>query len=452
IAWFEALGLLAVSAALAVARRRRFPIPESARLPLLLLLALLAFNHVANILEQLGATWADSVADDLAMATPLVWGLFLVEVGRSFLQRQVDVHADQLHFLVERVPASVAWLDAELRVQAVSRVWESQFPNSCGHPLREVMPAQLSELTRAIDECLHAGPAEKHGEDQSRDSAGRLRYYRWALRRVDPAEEGRVGALLILEETTEAVEAEAERALAAEQLASTQRAADLGQLAAGAAHDLNNMLQVIHNANEELSELPGAALASSDIRQAVQSACAMTRTLLRLGVQKKQTLTPLDLTALLAQVEGLLKIALGRKHRLIVQKPRQPILIAGDADRLEHAILNLVVNARDASPAGGSIYLTLEVIEGVARLTVKDEGEGIPLEIQGQLFRPFFTTKGARGTGLGLVSVRSTVTQHGGTVTVQSWPGAGSEFEMRIPLTRAHALESTLPPSASCSD
>jgi signal transduction histidine kinase len=161
----------------------------------------------------------------------------------------------------------------------------------------------------------------------------------------------------------------------------------------------------------------------------------MTRMLLRLGAHSAQTHSRIDLSALVTQVEGLLKIALGRKHTLVVSKPASSIMISGDATRLEHAILNLVVNARDATPAGGPIQLALSVSDGVARLTVKDEGEGMPQAVQAQLFRPFFTTKGARGTGLGLVTVQSTVTQHGGTITVESWPGVGSAFEMRIPLS-----------------
>lgn len=428
--------MLAASTAFLVALRKRFPIPQKARVPLFLLLGLLAFDHVANILEQLGAAWADSLADDMSLTTPLLWAVFLVEVGRNYLSRQVAVQSEQLRFLVEHVPASVAWLDAESRVLAVSRVWEQQLTASSGRELAEVLPAPLAGLRRALIECLRDGVAQCQGEDDACDASGRRRYFRWSLRHVDDPDRERPGALLILEETTEAVEAEAARTAAVEELARAGRAADLGQLAAGAAHDLNNMLQVISTANEELASIPEAKDSSQDIQQAIEAASAMTRTLLRLGAQRGQMLARLDLTALVSQVEGVLKIALGRKHKLVVSKPQEPIFISGDATRLEHAILNLVVNARDATPEGGPIHVLLTVTEGVAQITVRDQGVGIPEALQSQLFRPFFTTKGARGTGLGLVSVQSTVIQHGGTISVQSRPGGGSAFEMRIPLER----------------
>lgn len=437
---FEALGLLAVLSVVVVAVQRRFPIPKRARMPLFWLLFLLAFNHVANIIEQLGGMWADSIADALAGATPFVWGLFLVEVGRSYLNRQVALQAEQLRFLLERVPASVAWLDGEQHVLAVSRVWEKQLPNSSGRLLSEALPASLPQLSQALHDCLRNGSLECQGEDQGKDASQRMRYFRWSLRRVDDPDQERAGALLILEETTLSIEAEAERTAAIEDLARAQRAADLAELAAGAAHDLNNMLLVVGAAADELADVAAAEPASREIRQAVEAASAMTRMLLRLGAHRAPSLSQLNLTALLEQVEGLLKIALGRKHTLLVSKPSEPIWISGDAARLEHAILNLVVNARDASPAGGPIHLSLAVTEGVARLTVKDEGLGMPEAVRAQLFRPFFTTKGPRGTGLGLVSVKSTVSQHGGTISVESWPGAGSAFELRIPLAYVPGL------------
>lgn len=431
---FEAIGLLAVAYAFRVAARKASPIPEAARVPLFFLVSLLAFNHVANIIEVFGGVWADSMADDLSLATPLIWVLFLVEVGRNYLRKQVRVQSEQLSFLVQRVPASVAWLDADGRIVAASRAWEKNFPGSPGHLVTEALPVPLEGLLMALSGLTEA-VVEKNGEDQGRDGNGRLRYFRWSLRRVDDLERSQPGSLVILEEVTDAIEAEAARTTAVEDMARAQRAADLGQLAAGAAHDLNNMLHVIRGAADELAEDGEANPALNDIRQAVDSASALTRTLLRLGAGQNQGLTRLDLCALVVQVEGLLKVALGRKHTLVVTKPDTPIYITGDAARLEQAILNLVVNARDASPSGGPIQLVLGSEPGVARLAVKDHGVGIPDSVRAQLFRPFFTTKGARGTGLGLVTVKSTATLHGGSISVESQPGGGSAFELRIPTT-----------------
>lgn len=430
---FELCGFIAVLCALALAVRKAAAIPEAARLPLWILLGLLALGHVANLIEQFGGAWADAIADDSALFVPLVWVLFLVEMGRNYLRNQVRVQSEQLSFLVQRVPASVAWLDAEGRIGAASRVWESALPGSVGRRLLEALPVPLEGFARALDD-LSETAAERQGEDQARDSSGRARYFRWSLRRVADPDGARPGALVILEEVTEAVESEAARTAAVEDLARAQRAADLGQLAAGAAHDLNNMLHVIRCAAEELAGAGGRHPALDDIRQAVDSASTLTRTLLRLGAGRDQGLTRLDLCALVTQVETLLKVALGRRHTLLLSRPDSPIFITGDAARLEQAILNLVVNARDASPSGAPIEVTLERDEAVVRLRVRDYGVGIPDSIRAQLFRPFFTTKGARGTGLGLVTVQSTAHRHGGTVSVESQPGTGTTFELRIPL------------------
>ena len=433
---FELIGLFAVAYAFRVAARKASPIPEAARVPLFFLVALLAFDHVANVIEYFGGTWADSMADDLSLATPLIWVLFLVEIGRNYLKKQVRAQSEQLSFLVQRVPASVAWLDAQGRIVAVSRAWEKSLPGSSGRLVTDALPVPLEGLLLALSGLTEA-VLEKHGEDQGRDTSGRLRYFRWSLRRVDDLERAQPGSIVILEEVTDAIEAEAARTTAVEDMARAQRAADLGQLAAGAAHDLNNMLHVIRGATDELAEDGEANPALGDIRQAVDSASALARTLLRLGAGPNQGLMPLDLCALVTQVEGLLKVALGRKHTLVVTKPDTPIYITGDAARLEQAILNLVVNARDASPSGGPIQVVLESEPGVARLAVKDHGVGIPDSVRAQLFRPFFTTKGSRGTGLGLVTVKSTAALHGGSISVQSEPGGGSAFELRIPTSIA---------------
>jgi signal transduction histidine kinase len=92
------------------------------------------------------------------------------------------------------------------------------------------------------------------------------------------------------------------------------------------------------------------------------------------------------------------------------------------------------LNARDAMPRGGTIELSLSADASLAQISVRDFGVGMPEEVQAQLFTPFFTTKGTRGTGLGLRVVKSTMDEHKGSVLVESQPGEGTTFRLRIPL------------------
>jgi signal transduction histidine kinase len=105
----------------------------------------------------------------------------------------------------------------------------------------------------------------------------------------------------------------------------------------------------------------------------------------------------------------------------------------GNPRQLEQALLNLTMNARDAMPKGGAIELSLRSAELVVELSVRDSGIGMPQDVQAQLFTPFFTTKGTRGTGLGLRVVKSAVEAHKGSVTVESAPGQGTTFRLHIP-------------------
>jgi signal transduction histidine kinase len=106
----------------------------------------------------------------------------------------------------------------------------------------------------------------------------------------------------------------------------------------------------------------------------------------------------------------------------------------GHSSRLQQALLNLAVNARDAMPRGGAIRVAVAVDGGEVVLSVSDSGIGMSEAVRSRLFTPFFTTKGALGTGLGLRVVRGAVEEHHGSVAVESQPGVGTTFRLRLPL------------------
>jgi signal transduction histidine kinase len=434
---FEASGLVAALVALWVVLKRS-PRPQSSiRLSLGALLAMFAFNHLANLLEAAGFVWADTIADQLSLMVPVLWGLFLLETGRAYIAERLRASDEQVRFFLENVPASVAWLDADVMLVGYSQAFGAALPKSApGVPLGKVLPVPLPELSVAIACCLSGSGDTGLTEEAVEDGESR-RYFRWSVRLWLHPDRPEPGMLLLLEELTEEREAETQRLLAADELARTQRLADVGQLAAGAAHDFNNFLQIIHSAlwDLDLDPRPQTQVALANIRQALDSAGTMTRALLHFGSGQSSPAGLVDLRALLLEIEGPLTHALGRRHRLTIDLPGAGNLqVWGLASRLQQALLNLAVNARDAMPRGGTIRVAVAVDGGEVVLSVSDSGVGMSEAVQSRLFTPFFTTKGALGTGLGLRVVRGAIEEHHGSVAVESQPGVGTTFRLRLPL------------------
>jgi signal transduction histidine kinase len=418
---------------------RRPPHPQpSIRWSLSALLVMFAFNHLANLMEATGFGWADTMADQLSLLVPVLWGLFLLETGRAYIAERLRASDEQVRFFLENVPASVAWLDAETKLVGSSQAFSSALPKAApGVALRESLPVALPQLAEAVTRCLTGGGDTGLTEETVEGEDGASRHFRWSVRRWLHPDRPQPGMLMLLEELTAEREAETQRLLAAEELARTQRLADVGQLAAGAAHDFNNFLQIIHSAlwELELDPRPQAAVALANVRQALDAAGQMTRAMLHFGSGQAAPPGPVDLRALLSEVEGPLTHALGRRHRLALSLPeRGALTVWGHATRLQQALLNLTVNARDAMPRGGVIRLAVAVEGGEVVLSVSDSGVGMSEAVRTQLFTPFFTTKGALGTGLGLRVVRGAVEEHRGSVAVESEPGVGTTFRLRLPL------------------
>ena len=154
----------------------------------------------------------------------------------------------------------------------------------------------------------------------------------------------------------------------------------------------------------------------------------------------------LDLNAVVNDMRKMLRRLIGEHIELVTNLVPEPCRVQADASQLDQIILNLVLNARDAMPAGGTLTIETANIEltpwlagahragRYAALSVIDTGDGIDRDARGHLFEPFFTTKGEKGgAGLGLSAVYGMVEQHGGFVRVSSEPGAGSRFEICLP-------------------
>lgn len=232
-------------------------------------------------------------------------------------------------------------------------------------------------------------------------------------------------------------------------LAHSQKLEAVGRLAGGVAHDFNNLITAISGNAEMLRHgMPEDDPRRGDIEEILRAsgrAAQLTQQLLAFG--RRQLVQPrvVDLNGLVRGVANLLRRLLGADITLVVQTDEAEVPVTIDPGQLEQLLVNLSVNARDAMPQGGTLHLEVRVDGAEALLVVRDEGEGMAPEVQAQAFEPFFTTKGqGKGTGLGLATVYGIVQQAGGEIVVESAPGHGTTFTIRLPLTPGEiAVEGT---------
>jgi signal transduction histidine kinase/ActR/RegA family two-component response regulator len=236
------------------------------------------------------------------------------------------------------------------------------------------------------------------------------------------------------------------------QLEKTQRLESLGRLAGGVAHDFNNLLGVILGYSSLLqrrvpSSDPMNAMLS-EITHAAQLAADLTRQLLTFSRRQFVAPTEVEMNEVVTGLSKMLRRLVGDDVVIDTQLAAGSTRVGCDGAQLEQVVMNLVVNARDAMPDGGKIVITtmhLETAEGqppFVCLCVADDGVGMDADTRKRIFDPFFTTKeGGEGTGLGLSTVYGIVSQHGGAVTVESEPGAGTTFRIELPLAVAPRRE-----------
>jgi PAS domain S-box-containing protein len=306
---------------------------------------------------------------------------------------------------------------------------------------------------RALRIAREQGRYEDEGWHVRKDGS-----FFWASVVIDPIyEDGElIGYAKITRDITERREAQLKLEQMQKQLAESQKLDALGQLTGGVAHDFNNLLMIItgnlHILKRGAVDDPKLKRAVAAIENATKRGAALTGQLLTFARRQSVNPEPIDLGERIQAIRQVLDTGVGSAVQLAfdIEPDIWPVKV--DVAEFETALVNLVINARDAMPMGGTITISARnrsLTQGpnqgdFVAVAVKDIGEGIAPDVIGKIFDPFFTTKPAgKGTGLGLSQVHGFAHQAGGTVTVQSELGKGTEVTILLPrLQREQRAES----------
>jgi signal transduction histidine kinase/ActR/RegA family two-component response regulator len=256
------------------------------------------------------------------------------------------------------------------------------------------------------------------------------------------------------------VAAAVRRTREAEQRASqSQRVEALGRLTGGVAHDFNNLLGVISNSAHLIQRLQPDTAVRAPVEatlRAVEVGSRLTRQLLRFAGRQPLQPQRVALTQYLPEVQDLMQTVLGKRIEVTARVSPDTHAVTVDPSELELALINVCLNARDAMPAGGHLWLQARNAEADERtapspaeqvlITLTDDGQGIDEALIERVFEPFFTTKPiGQGTGLGLSQVHGFCVQAGGTARLASTPGLGTTVTLVLPAERSDVLVSKPP-------
>jgi signal transduction histidine kinase/CheY-like chemotaxis protein len=333
---------------------------------------------------------------------------------------------------------SITYLNgaAESLLQAVGRT----------HP-REILPSDVGEIAGV---CLRSGNSRSNLETKIGE-----RTITWSFHPV------------LSNNVVHCYGADITTRLSLEgQLLQAQKMESVGQLAAGVAHDFNNMLTIIQGHTSKLLMDPNLAPVVQDATLAVygaaERAAGLTRQLLMFSRRNIMQPRPLNLREVVANLGKMLGRLLGETVMLRVECPQEPPAVYGDAGMVDQVLMNLAVNAHDAMPGGGTLTIRVDEcwvgpeylehhpearIGHFVRLQVSDTGCGMSDKIRARIFEPFFTTKEpGKGTGLGLATVFGIVKQHAGWIEVSSEVGRGTTFTIFFPASDELSIETAAAP------
>jgi len=405
-------------------------------------------------------------------------------VERLFLHRELESSRRRLESIIESLPDATFAIDLSRRVIA----WNRAIEEMTGIPKARIIgrgeyayaePFYGERRPLLVDvlldeasgdsphyESIHRGGQGIWAEVYTPHIHGGKGGHLWGFASPLFDRDGNmVGAIESVRDITERKEAQEELLRKEEQLRHTTKMEAIGRLAGGVAHDFNNLLTVIlGNCQMLQADCEDSNIASGleQIHNAARRAADLTTELLTFARKSKLEIQQVDLHETIGEVISLL--GHGLEHGVTIEtelSSARPVVL-GDPGQLEHALLNLGLNARDALPDGGKIVFATEDVtiaegafrhlpEGLApgryvRIRVSDTGVGMDEQTVSRLFEPFFTTKEVgKGTGLGLASVYGCVQNHKGAVMVSSTLGRGTTFTVFLPVAGAEGGGDGLP-------
>ncbi|MEX6724463.1 PAS domain S-box protein [Parapedomonas caeni] len=377
------------------------------------------------------------------------------------LNRSLDASVRQLQAITDNLPVMISYVDTDRRIRFVNKTgatWLARPPVAIvGEQIDALLDDTFADVIRDLSATLSGG-ANSRGEWTKCFPDGVTRTCD-LHRIVDRDDEGRVrGVYSLLTDITE-------RRATEEQLRHAQRLDALGKLTGGVAHDFNNLLAVMTGSLElietKLGDRPDLRGLLHRAINATERGATLTRSLLAFARQQPLAPSQLDLNHLIRDMAVLVQGVLPENVSLDLDlaDPLWPCHV--DSGQLQNALLNLVVNARDAMPSGGAITIRTAHAErpgeggGAARpfvvLSVSDTGAGMTADVAARAFEPFFTTKsGGLGSGLGLSMVYGFASQSGGLAEIDSAPGEGTTVRLYLPRGNrdGDAPEVTMPEEA----
>ena len=380
-------------------------------------------------------------------------------------RRKAEEKLAQYQNIVSSSSDLIALLDTGYRYMAVNRAYGEAFglapEEVVGRIVNEVFGEEFFEtvIRPQADLCLH-GEQVRYQSWVDYPAIGRqfvdVNYYPYC------SDAGEIIGFVVNARTiTEQKRAEEEREKLEFQLSQSQKMESIGRLAGGVAHDFNNLLTVISNyADLALDDLPEESPVRTDIREILEAgnrATQLTRQLLTFSRSRPADPVVLYLNDVVRGMENLLRRLVGEDLEFVTTLDRNVGLVLADGVGIEQALMNLVVNARDAMPLGGKLVIETSNVflensdptmtpkldpGNYSVLTVTDSGCGMSADVQAHAFEPFFTTKEkGHGSGLGLATVYGVVQQCNGSIQMQSNPGEGTTFRLFLPWSSDENVE-----------
>jgi PAS domain S-box-containing protein len=377
-------------------------------------------------------------------------------------QKTSEVYRSLIHSSAD----AIVLCDLAERVKYISpfftRIFGWSMEDVEGKPIPFLPEFEKESTHKRIKDLVETGTPCQGFETKRYTKDGRLIDVSISASRYDDHESKPAGILVILQDISKRKELEAE-------FLQAHKFEAIGTLAGGIAHDFNNLLMGIQgNASLALVNMdPNHPNYSKlkNIEQYVQSGAELTKQLLGFARSGKYEVTATDLNEL---VEKTTRMFGRTKKEINIHTKFQQDIWATEVDRgqTEQVLLNLYINAWQAMPGGGNIYIETEnvIIDPnsvkqinletgkYVKISITDTGEGMEEEIQQRIFDPFFTTKKmgsgtGRGSGLGLASAYGIIKNHGGIITVSSEKGKGANFTIYLPATEKYAVKEATPPN-----